>query len=75
MQGLTAPHADEQLALARLIARTDNNTAAVHESFDPNDPGNFTRTEFGWGDALFSELVLAITGRPTAPFFPSLRTS
>jgi meiotically up-regulated gene 157 (Mug157) protein len=75
MQGLTAPNADEQLALARLIARTDNNTAAVHESFDANDPGKFTRTEFGWGDALFSELVLAITGRSTAPFFPNLHTS
>ncbi len=72
MQGLTTANTDQQLTMARLIAHTDANTNAVHESFDPNDPTHFTRTEFGWGDALFSELVLAVTGRHTTPLFPSM---
>lgn len=70
MQGLTAADPSEQLAMAQLIARTDAGTGAVHESFDANDPRRFTRAEFGWGNALFSELAMALTGRHIGRLFP-----
>jgi meiotically up-regulated gene 157 (Mug157) protein len=72
MQGLTADDPHERWAMAELIARTDAGTGGVHESFDVNDPATFTRAWFGWGNALFSELVLALTGRRAGALFPSM---
>jgi hypothetical protein len=41
----------------------------IHESFDPDDPSRFTRSEFGWANAAFAELlfrsVAGIAPRPT----------
>lgn len=40
-----------------------NTTAAtncMHESFDDNDPGQFTRPWFAWANTLFGELILQI---------------
>lgn len=73
MQGLTDTDPAGKLLAARLVAANDAGTGAVHESFDVDDPRRFTRAWFGWGDALFSELVLELTGRPTSPLFPTLR--
>ena len=29
----------------------------MHESFDPNDPSQFTRSWFAWANSMFGELV------------------
>ena len=39
------------------------------------DPATFTRPRFGWGDALFAELLLDLTGRSTAALHPRLSTT
>jgi meiotically up-regulated gene 157 (Mug157) protein len=71
MQALTSPDPGERLELARLLARTDAGTGSIHESFHADDQHTFTRAWFGWGNALFSELVLELTGRRTSDLHPS----
>ncbi len=39
------------------------------------DPATFTRPWFGWGDALFAELLLDLTGRSAAALHPRLSTT
>jgi meiotically up-regulated gene 157 (Mug157) protein len=30
----------------------------MHESFDPNDPAQYSRSWFAWANSLFAEFVL-----------------
>ncbi|WP_079141331.1 hypothetical protein [Streptomyces sp. LUP47B] len=48
---------------------------AVAASLPLADPATFTRPWFGWGDALFAELLLDLTGRSTAALHPRLSTT
>ncbi len=58
MQGLTATtDTEKQDVLGQLLA-SDPGDHLLHESFDPNDPKRFTRQDFGWPNALFSEFVM-----------------
>ncbi|HTV72676.1 MAG TPA: glycoside hydrolase family 125 protein [Candidatus Acidoferrales bacterium] len=58
MQGLTADNqAERRDVLAELLA-SDPGDHLLHESFDPNDPMKFSRKDFGWPNALFSEFVM-----------------
>ncbi len=58
MQGLTATTADEKQDVLKQILASDPGDHLLHESFDPNDPKRFTRQDFGWPNALFSEFVM-----------------
>ncbi len=58
MEGLTATSpAEKQDVLSELLA-SDPGDHLLHESFDPNDPKHFTRVDFVWPNALFSEFIL-----------------
>jgi meiotically up-regulated gene 157 (Mug157) protein len=58
MQGLTAQDPKEvTLVLAELNA-SDTGDHLMHESFDPNDPSKFTRSNFGWACSLYAQLIL-----------------
>jgi len=41
-----------------LLEATDAGTGKMHESFDPNDPTQFTRGWFSWADAMYLELII-----------------
>jgi meiotically up-regulated gene 157 (Mug157) protein len=56
-RGLTAQTPFEAGRVVADIARSSTTDGLIHESFDPDDPSRFTRTEFGWGNALYSELI------------------
>jgi meiotically up-regulated gene 157 (Mug157) protein len=56
-QGLTAQSPAETAQAIRIETLTMNTGALFHESFDPDDPDRFTRTSFGWADAMFAELI------------------
>ena len=58
MQGLTATDPDEVNNVLAQLQASDTGDHLLHESFDPNDPAKFTRSNFGWPCSLFSELVL-----------------
>lgn len=75
MQALTSDDEAERTRLAELLLRTDGGTGSMHESFHVDDSATFTRPWFGWGDALFAELLLDLTGRSTAALHPRLSTT
>jgi uncharacterized protein len=68
MQGFTATSdAERKDVLSQLIA-SDPGDHLLHESFNPDDPSNFTRKDFGWPNALFSEFVMtSFEGVPPLP--------
>jgi uncharacterized protein len=58
VEGMTARTDNEkQDVLAQLLA-SDPGDHLLHESFNPDDPKQFTRQDFGWPNALFSEFVM-----------------
>lgn len=57
MRGLTATSADERLAAVRLLGASHAGTYLAHESFDPDDPAQYTRPWFAWANSLVGELL------------------
>lgn len=58
VQGMTATSsAEKQDVLTQLLA-SDPGDHLLHESFNPDDPRQYTRQDFGWPNALFSEFVM-----------------
>jgi meiotically up-regulated gene 157 (Mug157) protein len=68
MQGFTAStDAERKDVLSQLLA-SDPGDHLLHESFNPDDPTKFTRADFGWPNALFSEYVMTtFEGIPALP--------
>ncbi|MGV9376191.1 glycoside hydrolase family 125 protein [Nonomuraea sp. NPDC003707] len=60
MQGLTSTDASERDELLAVLAATTAGTGYVHESFDPDDPGVFTRPWFGWANSLFAQFAMEV---------------
>ncbi|GAC1657805.1 MAG: glycoside hydrolase family 125 protein [Vulcanimicrobiaceae bacterium] len=62
MQGLTATSVSERRDMVNELLASDPGDHLLHESFDPNDPHKFTRVDFGWPNALFSEYMMTAFG-------------
>nr|WP_090806716.1 glycoside hydrolase family 125 protein [Paenibacillus sp. 276b] len=58
MQGLTTEDPEELEQLLVLLETTDADTGFMHEGFDVNDPGKFTRPWFAWANSICSELIM-----------------
>ncbi len=68
MQGMTAATQGEQRDVLRQILASDSGDHLLHEAFNPSDPSMFTRPDFGWPNALFSEYIMtAFEGTPALP--------
>jgi meiotically up-regulated gene 157 (Mug157) protein len=62
VEGITSTSGSEkQDVLAQLLA-SDPGDHLLHESFNPDDPRQYTRQNFGWPNALFSEFVMTQFG-------------
>jgi meiotically up-regulated gene 157 (Mug157) protein len=59
-RAITSKNNAEIEAQLKLLKTTHNNTGFMHESFDKNDPSNFTRKWFAWVNTLFGELILKL---------------
>jgi len=57
LQGLTASTNVERLACVQMLAATHAGTYLAHESFDPDDPANFSRPWFAWANTLVGEFI------------------
>ena len=57
MQGMTSDNNEEKKEILNMIAQTDANTAYLHESFNADNPDEFTREWFTWPNSLFAELI------------------
>ncbi|PYY49682.1 MULTISPECIES: glycoside hydrolase family 125 protein [unclassified Curtobacterium] len=66
VQGLTATDPDERAGLLRQLCTTHAGTQLMHESFDVDDPNEYTRPWFSWANAMFCEFVLDLAGLRTA---------
>jgi meiotically up-regulated gene 157 (Mug157) protein len=68
IEGMTATSdAEKQDVLGQLLA-SDPGDHLLHESFNPDNPQQYTRRNFGWPNALFSEFVMTqFEGAPEIP--------
>lgn len=57
MQGLTSSDNDEKLRILQMLKNTDGGRGYMHESFDADDPSQYTRDWFTWPCSLFAEFV------------------
>jgi meiotically up-regulated gene 157 (Mug157) protein len=62
MQGLTSTDEAERQGLLETLVSTDAGTALMHESFDPDDPRQYSREWFSWANAMLCEFVLDMAG-------------
>jgi len=68
IQGLTAISDTERREVLGQLLASDPGDHLLHESFDPSDPLKFSRKDFGWPNALFSEFVMTtFNGTPALP--------
>jgi len=68
MQGLTSTSETERKEILAQLLASDPGDHLLHESFDPNNPTRFSRKDFGWPNALFSEFVMTdFSGVPALP--------
>lgn len=81
-RALTATSSLEVAEAITTLAETDSRDGLIHESFYPNGYWRFTRASFGWGNALYADLLFrSVAGeRPTqfawdGPMLPFQRRS
>lgn len=67
--GLTGTAAERDAAVEQLVSTTAG-TGLMHESFHVDDPATYTRSWFGWANAVFAELALTLAGFDVQRFFP-----
>jgi len=68
MQGFTADAQSEKKDVLDQLLASDPGDHLLHESFNPDDPTKFSRVDFGWPNALFSEYVMtSFEGVPPLP--------
>jgi len=58
MRGLTSNSKEEITECLRLLKTTHAGTGFMHESFNKDNPADFTRKWFAWANTLFGELII-----------------
>jgi uncharacterized protein len=58
MQALTTDNPQEIIYCLKTLKNTHAGTGFIHESFDVNNPKDFSRSWFAWANTLFGELML-----------------
>ena len=57
MQILTSTDPKEKEECLRMLSETHAGTNFMHESFNKDDPKDFTRTWFAWANSLFAQML------------------
>ena len=66
MRALTSSDESEIRQCLRWLRDTTAGTGFMHESFEKDDPAQFTRSWFAWANTLFGELVVRLAAeRPS----------
>ena len=73
MKAFTSQDDEEIKACIKMLMDTDADTGFMHESFNKNDPKNFTRAWFAWQNTLFGELILKLVNEGKADLLNSIR--
>ncbi len=62
MRAFTSTSDEEIAHCVKMLMETDAGTGFIHESFDKDDPMEFTREWFAWQNTLFGELIIKLIG-------------
>jgi meiotically up-regulated gene 157 (Mug157) protein len=60
MQALTSDNESEIVECLKILKNTHAKTYFMHESFQKNNPDNYTRPWFSWANSLFGELIVKL---------------
>jgi meiotically up-regulated gene 157 (Mug157) protein len=60
IKAMTTSDDNEIKTCIRMLRDTDADTGFMHESFDKNDPKNYTRSWFAWLNSTFGELIMKL---------------
>ena len=60
MKAFTAQDEEEIRACLIQLLNTDAGTGFMHESFNKDDAGKYTRSWFAWANTLFGELIVKL---------------
>ncbi len=60
MQALTSTSESEINECLAMLAATHNGTNYMHESFNKDDPADYTRSWFAWANSLFAQMLMQI---------------
>ncbi|HUC84622.1 MAG TPA: glycoside hydrolase family 125 protein, partial [Candidatus Acidoferrales bacterium] len=60
VQALTSDDDAEIAHCLALLQTTHAGKGFMHESFNENDPNDFTRAWFAWANTIFGELILKV---------------
>lgn len=60
MKAFTSTNDNEIKECIEQLMNTDAGKGFIHESFNKNDPKNFTRDWFAWQNTLFGELIIKL---------------
>ena len=60
LRGLTSTDDREIKNCLEMLKNTHANTGFMHESFNPDNPENYTRSWFAWANTLFGELIVKL---------------
>lgn len=62
IEGLTTPNQEAKKQILDTLVKTDGGTKMMHESFNVEDPTQYTREWFSWANMMFCELVMDYFG-------------
>jgi len=72
MKAFTSRDDGEIKSCVSMLMKTDADTEFMHESFNKNNPDEFTRTWFAWQNTLFGELILKLVDEGKVDLLNSL---
>nr|WP_203628459.1 glycoside hydrolase family 125 protein [Lacticaseibacillus mingshuiensis] len=58
IEGLTDPDKENKAAILDLLTQTTAGTKMMHESYNVEDPSQYSREWFSWANMMFCELVM-----------------
>lgn len=67
IQGLTASDRQEKLDVLKVLTSTTAGTNYMHESFNPDNPAQFSRPWFAWANSLFGQFILQLVEEGVLP--------
>ena len=73
MKAFTSQNDAEIKTCIKMLMDTDAGTGFMHESFNKNDPKNFTRAWFAWQNTLFGELILKLVNEGKVDLLNSIQ--
>ncbi len=73
MKAFTSQDDAEIKWCVEMLLKTDAETGFIHESFNVNDPNNFTREWFAWQNTLFGELILKLVNEGKTDLLNSIQ--